>query len=206
MNIRKKFFVFFMVFIFGSSFSANGVRQEVKVKFTPYNGVKVYKITSGNDNRGVVDLGHFNGMESSKNLNIGNILVEVRMFEDKNHSGIDDFEIVNIGKLETYIWNYKYDITSFIGDGKPTATIRVDNFNLLEVEGGTQNNNQNQSFGIGSNEIKVLRYSFDLILELKNLQPKTMYGFLPRKINGNAYINIQDIITDQIRGSAISKT
>lgn len=182
----------------------NVLLQVFNVKFTPEGVNKIYSIKSSDGERAVIDLGHFSGKENEKRIKLGNISVQIEMKTLKAGNGSIEVETINHNKLSDFKWNYTYDITNFIGSGNPEATIIVSDLQVGNYR-GTLVENGESSFGDDPTwDLIYFEYSFDLILELKNLGEKTMYGFSPHKTQGSgkAYINIKDIILDQLRGSS----
>lgn len=188
---------------------ANYCEQIITVNFIPETGVKIYGITGGdNDKRGIVDLGHFNGIETEKKLKIGSIEVKIEMTNKESSSSNNDIEIVEINKLKNFVWNYTYDITPFIknNDGT-TAKILVENMKVLNEAEITDGVIIFTCYGEeGEHSHEKLEYTFDMILELKNINPGGMYGISSEKKSGTkAYINLKDIILDQLKGSGLTK-
>lgn len=206
-EIKKIIFVVCLQLIICFQLYATKCEQVVTVKFYPYGGAKVYKVTGGNnDKRGVIDLGHFSHLEVIRKLNIGTVEVTVEMLETNDDATNTkyDIEFVNIQKLQNFMWTYNYEVTSFIGgNNDTTAKITVDNFKLGRM--GSVDHDGTISFscdGDHTAHAKYLNYRFDLILEIENLVDSTMYGFSPKKSSGNgAYINIKDIVLEQLNGS-----
>lgn len=207
---RKKMIGLILVFqilLFLYSYSNEKCEQKVTIKYYPYAGVKVYGITAGtSDKRGVIDLGHFSGLENEKKINIGTVEVTVEMLETNDGASNTgyDIEFVNIQKLQNFVWTYSYEVTSFIGSSSGTeAKITVDNFKLGRM--GSIEHDGTISFSCSGDHTvhaKYLNYRFDLILELKKLASGGMYGFSPKKKEGEkAYINIKDIVLEQLKGS-----
>lgn len=180
---------------------ASYCEQYVTVNYKPEKGVKIYGIEGGTtDKRGIVDLGHFSGLETNKIFNLGRIEVTVEMKDNGNGSEKNDIEIVELDKLINTVWNYKYDITPFIKQGDNViAEIRVENTNIKE---GTTEEKTMIFICDGENhEHPRLVYEFDLILELRNLDIGGMYGISSIKDEGTkAYINLRDLIGDQLKG------
>lgn len=206
---KIKIAVLFFLGIFNCTgiYAYEKCEQIVKIKYLPYHGVKVYNVTSGDkDRRGVIDLGHFSGMDINTKINIGTVEVSIEMKEtnSKNVAEKDDIEFVNISKLNRFIWNYNYVLTTFVGEvGETEATISIDNF---EIKSSTDiPGNGTISFVCdGEHDIhaKRLEYKFDLILELTSVDFWSMYAISPRKNSGTgAFINIKDIVLDQLQGS-----
>jgi|GEM_PF-5245150 len=208
-KLRKKIYKSLLIFCLLTRLSySNYCEQVITVNYKPFNGVKVYNITGGtNDKRGIIDLGHFNGVDSNKVLNMGKVTVSIELINNASGNDREEIEIIMLDKLKNYSWNYSYDITSFIGANNDVSTkIKVDNLTILE--GNESGDNTVLLVCLGDEEEnhdhKKLKYSFDLILELNNLQTSAMYGVSPKKDSGtNAYVNIKDIVLDQLRGSKI---
>lgn len=199
----------FFIKIFTIWGSQDLCEQRITVKYTPYKGVKIYSITGGkNDKRGVIDLGHFNGKNRVERLNIGTIEVLIEMEENGKGSTENDIEVINLKSLETFSWQYKYDTLAFIGiDNSVIANIELENFQIINQKNNLDNNFLNFiCLGDHEEHAKYLKYKFDLILTLSNLEEGSMYGFSPRKDSGNnVYVNLKDIILDQLKGSGLTK-
>ena len=209
MNIFKKYIKFLYIFLFINTVSfANYCEQIITINFTPEKGIKIYGVVGGgNDKRGIVDLGHFSGTETEKIIKVGKIEVTVEMRKTETEQiNKNDVEIVYLDKLMNSIWNYRYDITSFIKDSNgTTAEIRVEDTQIHE--GNSENRVIIFSCEDGEEHgHQRLRYSFDLILELRGMQTGGMYGISSNKEDGTkAYINLRDLINDQLNGRNLGR-
>lgn len=190
---------------------AGNCEQVITVKFIPEPGVKLYGIMGGNNGkRAVVDLGHFNTTSLNHTIKIGHIDVGLKLEKTSNsNSEENDIELINVKKLEEALWNYDYEITSFI-EGKDgiEANIKIENANV-DVNGEKLGDIVyfvcEEEVG-GEHNHPELKYSFDLLLELNNLKNGGMYGVSSPKNNGTeAYVNLKDLIKDQLSLSTATK-
>lgn len=180
--------------------------QYVDVKFVPFSGVKIFSVIGGEGNkRGVIDLGHFNGNMVDQDIKIGTIEVDISMIENnKEKEPTYDFEIVNTEKLKDTIWNYSYDITPFISQkDNIKANIRLENLKISNGKGTIVFMCLEEEEHQHDNE--KLKYSFDLILELRGLNKNGMYGISSLKKNevSEAYVNFRDLVIDQLLASGV---
>lgn len=206
--IKKIKYAYIFIFILISNFSYSSYcEQNINVKFTPISGIRLYRVTGGEGNsRSVLDLGHFNGDRASERIKIGTIKVDINMVNTTSEKvPIYDVQVVNVDKLKDTIWKYTYDITTFINDGDGvSADIKLENLEVYKGKDIIVFDCDNENHNHSNNE---LSYSFDLILELNNLNYGSMYGISSLKKEGvtEAYVNFRDLIVDQLIGSAVSK-
>lgn len=182
----------------------NVLLQTFNVKFEPKSNNNVYSILSSDGERAVIDLGHFNGKDENIKIMLGNISVKIDIKTLKSGNSEIEVESINHKKLGDFFWNYTYDITHFIGAGTPTATITIENLKIGSYRGYLSENDISTFGDEPEFDLLYFEYSFDMVLDLKNLSLNSMYGFSPHKneTTGKAYINIKDIILDQLRGSS----
>lgn len=206
--IKKIKYAYIFIFILISNFSYSSYcEQNINVKFTPISGIRLYRVTGGEGNsRSVLDLGYFNGDRASERIKIGTIKVDINMVNTTSEKvPIYDVQVVNVDKLKDTIWKYTYDITAFINDGDGvSADIKLENLEVYKGKDIIVFDCDNENHDHSNNK---LSYSFDLILELNNLNYGGMYGISSPKKEGvtEAYVNFRDLIVDQLIGSAVSK-
>lgn len=218
MRILKRIVFFVSVYIISLTqiLALEYCEQVINVKFTPYAGVRVYTVSGGNnDKRGVIDLGHFNGNMDNQKVKIGKIEVDIEMIDGKSDSNSNyEVEIINPEKLANSISDYTNHVTQFIKGGidNPEAKIIFENFRIMEArngggEIGWKGVNFSCSGNNHNNHAKKFIYSFDLLIEFQKISDRGMYGFSPNKKNGGtgAYINIKDLVLEQIRKTQSGK-
>lgn len=179
--------------------------QMIDIKFTSNSGVKTYGINAIDGKRVVIDLGHFSETQEKKEIMVGTVTVTINIKDSENGDSYLEVESVNIEKLESFSLKPFFEITHFIGDGKPNIEVRVENMKVLDFNGNIDNGEG--FFGTDTSwYLQYFQYKFDLVLSLENFGWSNMYGFSPKRSEETkAYINIKDIVLDQLRGSSVMK-
>lgn len=200
-----KLFFFMVIFIYSiKSFGTmNKCQQVVTISFQPKNGVRIYNINGGNnDRRGVIDLGHFNQTSSVQRVEVGSVEVGIEMLDRGNVTDNRiEIPIINPSKLQDQIKN-NIDITNFISGSTATTKVTAENFTTILKEGPNENGVYVfRCNGDHSQHVHQFKYRFDLIFEITP-NGAGMYGVSIKKNNGgNTYLDIKELVLNQLKSA-----
>lgn len=194
----KKYCMIFLLLLLSNIIlaqKAQTITIDVDIKDT---GNRVYELNPGSGKRAVIDLGHFNSnMGSVNNIKLATITVTIDINDKLCTEGSNGMDIstIDLEKLKSFTFS-DYDVTKFLGTNNGSMQLRVKNLSVL-----SQNTSENGKIYIGcrTSDIKHFKYQFDLVVDLKSLDKESMYGFSPKDNDNSGYLNIKDIILEQIR-------
>lgn len=165
---------------------------------------RIYTYSPGSGERAVIDLGHFNSESGSvKNIKLATVTVSIDMLEGDSCSTSEktDISVINLDRLESFSFS-NYDVTKFLGKSDGSMTLKISNLKIL-----TPNIRVGGEVFIGchNGDTKHFKYQFDLVVDLNSLEKESMYGFSPKNRDNKGYLNIKDIVLEQISYSNIGK-
>ncbi len=205
--LRKQIYkLFFFILIFISSTISFGVdskcQQVITISFYPKNGVKVYNVSGGsNDRRGIIDLGHFNQNNKKHLIEIGSVVVDIEMVEKNENNSNIEIPAINPTNLKNMITN-NFEVTNFISGGNASVTVKADNFATILKEGPNKNGIYLfKCNGDHAKHVRQFKYRFDLILEITP-NGAGMYGISIKKNNGGTtYLDIKELVLNQLKNA-----
>lgn len=216
--MRIKYLIFFIlinIFITGISYSSEATTQNINIKFIPKQGI-VYPISANSTKRAVIDLGFFNETARETEIELGTVMVTIKMYSDKGVCVIGDsgdgenaleIQSIDLGKLKTQMNSYlDQHITVFNKGGK------VEQVELKMKSPPSIGNIIGMKYGdyifFGCDQSKTVTtfdYRFDLVLKIHNISVNTMVGVSPKKEkDGTVYLNIRDIVLEQLQASTVN--
>lgn len=189
--------LFLQVMMFGET--SQTITVDVNTKGTEN---RIYTLGSGSSERAIIDLGHFNSMQGKvSNIKLATVTVTIDMGNEKICKVDEGMDVSDIDteKLKDFTFG-SYDVTKFLGQKNGAMTLKINDLRILTP---VPTDKGKIYIGCNSNEVKYFKYQFDLIVDLTSLEQESMYGFSPQKEETQGFLNVKDIVLEQIRYSNI---